>query len=68
MLKNSGVMPISISDHDLVYLNLNFKKRRPKPVYIMRRSYKHYDGSAFARDVSEDPWSVVDSLDDVEEN
>ena len=38
MLKNSGVMPISISDHDLVYITLNFKKRRPKPVYIMRHS------------------------------
>ena len=38
-----------------------------KPVYVIRRSYKHYDASAFARDIAEAPWSVVESFDDVDE-
>ena len=33
----------------------------------MRRSYKHYDAGAFARDIAEAPWSVVESFDDVDE-
>lgn len=67
MVKSAGVTPVSISDHDLVHMALNFKKSRPKPVYIIRRSYKHYDASTFARDISEAPWSVTDGFEDVEE-
>lgn len=67
MVKTAGVTPISISDHDLVYITLNLKDRRPKPVYVIRRSYKHYDASAFAHDISEAPWSVIENFDDVDE-
>jgi hypothetical protein len=62
MVKSAGVTHIGISDHDLVHITLNFKKRCPKPIYISYRSYKHYDASAFARDISDVPWSVIDSL------
>ena len=67
LVKTSGVRPVTISDHDLVFITLNLKRRRLKPVYVIRRSYKHYDAGAFARDIAEAPWSVVESFDDVDE-
>jgi hypothetical protein len=53
-------------DHDLVSITLNLKSRRAKPVYVIRRSYKHYDASAFARNIAEVPWSVTEYFDDVD--
>ncbi len=64
MVRSAGV---TISDHDLVFITLNLKNLRPKPVYLIRRSYKHYDASAFASDISEAPWSVIENCDDVDE-
>ena len=66
LVKSSGVQPVSISDHDLVSITLNLKSRRAKPVYVIRRSYKHYDASAFARNIAEVPWSVIENFDDVD--
>ena len=67
LVKTSGVRPVTISDHDLAFITLNLKRRRSKPVYVIRRSYKHYDAGAFVRDIAEAPWSVVESFDDVDE-
>ena len=60
------MLPVSKSDHDLVYITLNVKKTRPKPIYITTRSFKHYNRDAFNRDISMAPWSVIDNFDDVE--
>ena len=38
MVKSVGVTPVGISDHDLVHITLNFKKIRPRPIYISYRS------------------------------
>ena len=67
MVKNAGVTPVSISDHHLVYITLNFKKIFAKPVYISHRSYKHYDADSFVQDISDVPWAVIDDLDDIED-
>jgi hypothetical protein len=67
MVKSVGVTPVGISDHDLVHITLNFKKSRPKPIYISYRSFKHYDANEFARDISEVPWSVIDGFSDTED-
>ena len=66
VVKESKVLPVSISDHDLVYVTLNLKKTRAKPIYITTRSFKHYNCDAFKHDISLAPWSVTDSFDDVE--
>ena len=63
----AGVMPVSISDHDLVYVVLCLKKSRPKPIYITTRSFKHYDRDAFLGYLSMVPWSVIDSFEDIDE-
>ncbi len=67
MVKSVGVTPVGISDHDLVHITLNFKKSRPKPIYISYRSFKHYDANEFARDISDVPWSVIDGFGDTED-
>ena len=67
MVKNAGVTPVSISDHYLVYITLNFKKIFAKPVYISYRSYKNYDADSFVQDISDVPWAVIDDLDDIED-
>ena len=66
VVEESKVLPVSISDHDLVYVTLNVKKTRPKPIYITTLSFKHYNRDAFNRDISMAPWSVIDNFDDVE--
>lgn len=38
MVLDANVMPCSISDHDLVYVQLRLKKDRLKPVYITTHS------------------------------
>ena len=47
LIKAAGVLPCSISDHDLVYLEFDLKKDHPAPVYITTRSFKEYDEAAF---------------------
>ena len=67
MVLNANVMPCSISDHDLVYVQLRLKKDRLKPVYITTRSFKNFNQDAFQNDIAEAPWSVVDVFDDVDD-
>ena len=60
-------MQSSISDHDLVYALLRLKQQRPKPTYINIRSFKHHDLNKFHTDVSQAPWSILDTFDDPED-
>ena len=43
--------PVSISDHHLVYITLNFL----------------YDADSFVQDISDVPWAVIDDLNDFED-
>ena len=66
-MQNANVMPCSISDHDLVYVQLHLKKDRPKPVYVTTRSFKNLYQGAFQNAIASAPWSVVDVFADVED-
>ena len=68
LVAETKVIPVSISDHDLVFASLKLKKERTKPVYIYARSYKRYNREAFLKDMSNAPWSVVDCFDDLEDS
>ena len=61
-------MPVSISDHDLIYTVLKLKRQRPKPTFFTTRSFKKYQHEAFLRDISVIPWSVVDCFDEVNDS
>jgi hypothetical protein len=61
------VIPCSVSDHDVVYVQLRLKKDRPKPVYVTTRSFKTYNQAAFQKDMSFVPSSVVDVFNDADD-
>ena len=69
LVKAAKVMPVSISDHDLVYAFLKLKRQRPKPTFITTRSFKKYQHEAFLSDISLIPWSFfVNCFDEVNDS
>ena len=62
-----NVVPISISDHDLVYATLKLKKELQKPVYVNVRSFRQYNSNSFLQDMSYAPWSVINVFDDIDD-
>ena len=68
LVRAAKVIPVSISDHDLVYAVLKLKRQRTKPTFITTRSFKKYQHEAFLRDISPIPWSVVDFFDEVNDS
>ena len=61
-IKQTKVIPNSISDHDIVMSILALKKCRPKPVYVSVRSLKHYNKDYFCEDISNASRSVINNL------
>ena len=59
-VKEAKVIPCSVSDHDLIYANLELKQARLKPTYIYTRSFKTYNRDSFLEEVEKIPWSVMD--------
>ena len=68
LVRAAKVIPVSISDHDLVYAVLKLNRQRPKPTFITTRSFKKYQHEAFLRNISLIPWSVVDFFDEVNDS
>ncbi|XP_028517192.1 uncharacterized protein LOC114575823 [Exaiptasia diaphana] len=67
IVKTSGVLDKTISDHNLILVTLNLKVPKLPPSAIMTRSFKKYDPHKFAEDVARVPWDCVelaDSLND----
>ena len=68
LIKETQVFPHSISDHELIiFATLQLKKPCPKPVYITTRSFKNYIKDAFLEDISNAPWLILDTFDNVED-
>jgi hypothetical protein len=67
-IKQTKVMPNSISDHDVVMPTLTLKKCRPKPDYVSVRSFKKYNPEAFCEGISNAPWSAINNFDDVNDS
>lgn len=68
LVRTAKGMPVSISDHDVVYAVLKLKRQRPKPTFITARSFKKYQHEVSLRDISLIPWSVVDCFDEVNDS
>ena len=63
LIKETQVIPQSISDHGLIIATLQPKEiPHPKPASITTRGFKHYDKDAFLEDISNNPWSILDTL------
>ena len=67
VVKSSGVLQLTISDHFLVYVKFNLKTPRQAPNNITTRSFRHYKANHFASDVAHIPWGSVDLKNTVEE-
>ena len=67
LVQEAKVSPSSIGDHELILVVLNLKKSRPKPTYILTRSYTNYNPEAFTRDLLQVPWHIIETFEDVDD-
>lgn len=58
---DSGVVPLSLSDHSLVYCVVKSGIPKTPPRAIEYRSYKSFDAKAFIHDLNNVPWHFVQS-------
>ena len=68
LTKSSGVLEPGLSDHRLVYADLNSKLPLPKSEMVVKQSMKQFNQEAFLEDLSKVPFStayVFDDPDDV---
>ena len=63
--KYAGVIPLGISDHDLIYCSHKVKFPKPPPKIIHTRNWKHFNEQKMTEDVQTFPWSVVETFDNV---
>ena len=64
---DSGVIPVSTSDHFLVYCTLKTGVRKGLPKVIEYRSYKHFNESTFLNDLEHVPWHVEENETNIED-
>ena len=60
----SGILPVSISDHNLIYGVRKFPNFRSNPEYISSRNMKGYDRDIFLYDLKNVPWDLLSISDD----
>ena len=67
IVKTSGVLDLTISDHYLVYIVLDMKVPKSPPTYITTRSFKNYTADQFSSDIAQVPWETVELMDSVDD-
>ena len=67
IVKTSGVLDLTISDHYLVYIVLDMKVPKPPPTYITTRSFKNYTADQISSDIAQVPWETVELMDSVDD-
>ena len=55
----SGVFPLGISDHNLVYATLRLKSKRLPPKYVNTRNYKNLNLDSFREDIETAPFHIA---------
>ena len=63
----TGVFPLGISDHDLIYATLRLKNKRPPPRVIKIRNYKKMDLKSFKFDLENAPFHVAETFEDTDD-
>ena len=64
---DSGIVPISISDHSLVYCILKTGVKKAPPKVIEYRSYAHFNTDAFIKDLKHVPWFECENESNVDD-
>ena len=66
LVKSSGVIDLTISDHYLVYVVLNLKVPKQTPNYINTRRFKNYRAEQFCNNIAHITWDAVDLMESVD--
>ena len=67
IVKESGKLDLTISDHFLIHVNFILRKPRQRKLDIQVRSYKNYNSLKFTKDIDVVPWHVLDVVDNIED-
>ena len=59
LISSSGVFPLGLSDHDLIYATIRLKHKRPPPKFIKTRNYKRMDVAKFKHDLECTPFYIA---------
>lgn len=62
---SSGVYPLSISDHDLIYAIRKIGIPKGKPRYIECRNFKNFDEKQFTSSLKSTKWPLINEFDDI---
>ena len=66
-ITDSGVVPVSLSDHYLVYCVLKAGVIKAPPKTIEYRSYKNFDANTFLADLNNVPWHIIENEEDIDD-
>ena len=61
---STGVFPLGISDHNLIYATLRLKNKRPRPRVIKITNFNKMDLKNFKFDLENVPFHVTEIFDD----
>ena len=64
MVKSTGCTEVGMSDHLLVYAQIDMKYRRPPAKIITARNLKKHNLKEFQQDLLCAPWSVCHAFED----
>ena len=59
LISSSGVFPLGLSDHDLIYATIRLKNKRPSPKIIKTRNYKRMNVEKFKHDLEHTPFHIA---------
>ena len=60
VVRCTGVMPLGISDHCLVYATLKLGSKRPPPKIIRTRNFKNFNAANFKADIEKIPFHILE--------
>ena len=66
LISESGVYPLEISHHNLVYVTMKLKNKRPPLKCIRMRDYKRLDQDKFQSDIESAPFHIGSIFDNAD--
>ena len=66
-IENSGMIPLSLIDHSLVYCTFKAGIQKVPPKTFEYRSFKTYDVNAFTCDLKNVPWYILDNEENIDD-
>ena len=64
LVRLTGVFPLGISDHNLIYATFRLKLKRPPPKTVKTRYFKRMNLDDFKQDIAATPFHIASIFDD----